>query len=333
MVVVQAGATSASFELTTNPTSSTRWTTISAMHQDAVRQAAFAVTPPLRVSALSFPPSVTGGGSAAGRVYLNANPGVNVDVRLSTSDGTLASVPDTVTIPGYADGADFAVFTNQVAVPTPVTIFAALGDTVQSFTLVLNPVDYFTSLTVDPTSVPGGSTATGTVTLTAPALSPVGIVLFSRDEWSATVPGGVTIPIGARSATFAISTHWVPFPVDVSIGAYLYDPNGTVSRNVTIHVTRPVTLTAVGLDPSTVRAGISSTGRVTLDSPAPAGGVTVALATDSVAAMVPATVIVRSGTTTGTFTVSTVRVSSRTVATISARLDGTTLSTALAITR
>jgi hypothetical protein len=68
-------------------------------------------------------------------------------------------------------------------------------------------------VTVDPSDVIGGGSATGTVTLTAAA--PAGgivVTLSSDDPAAATVPAAVTVPAGAASAAFPIATEVVANP-------------------------------------------------------------------------------------------------------------------------
>ena len=63
---------------------------------------------------------------------------------------------------------------------------------------------------VNPTDVVGGDPATGTVTLNAAA--PAGgftVSLSSDNTTAATVPASVTVPAGATSATFPVTTHQV----------------------------------------------------------------------------------------------------------------------------
>ena len=83
-------------------------------------------------------------------------------------------------------------------------------------------------------------------------------------------------------------------------------------------------LSSVSLSPSSVTGGISSTGTVTLNSAAPAGGAVVTLTSSNTAvATVPASVTVAAGATTATFTVITTTVSSTTPVTISGNYNGT----------
>jgi len=67
------------------------------------------------------------------------------------------------------------------------------------------------SLALNPSSVTGGSSSTGTVTLTAPAPTGGAAVTLSSSDTHATLPGGttVTVPAGQSSATFTINTSTV----------------------------------------------------------------------------------------------------------------------------
>jgi hypothetical protein len=95
------------------------------------------------------------------------------------------------------------------------------------------------SLSLNPTTVAGGTTSTGTVTLTTAA--PAGgtaVILSSRDTAIATVPATVTVPAGATSATFPITTATVTSTTTTAIEATW---SGTLVANLT--VTAPATAT------------------------------------------------------------------------------------------
>jgi len=78
------------------------------------------------------------------------------------------------------------------------------------------------------------------------------------------------------------------------------------------------TLASVSLNPTVVAGGSSSTGTVTLNGPAPAGGAMVTLSSGNASvAVVPASVTVSAGSNTATFPVTTALVASSTQATIS----------------
>jgi uncharacterized repeat protein (TIGR03803 family) len=69
------------------------------------------------------------------------------------------------------------------------------------------PPPVLTGLTLQPASVAGGQTSTGTVTLSGAALSDGATITLSSDDPSVvTVPSSVTVPAGAKSAVFTAST-------------------------------------------------------------------------------------------------------------------------------
>ena len=66
---------------------------------------------------------------------------------------------------------------------------------------------------VNPTDVLGGTPVTGTVTLNAAAPAGGFVVALSSDNpAAATVPASVTVPAGAKSASFPVTTFAVPNP-------------------------------------------------------------------------------------------------------------------------
>jgi hypothetical protein len=178
-----------------------------------------------------------------------------------------------------------------------------------------------TSVTINPSSAKGSTT--GTVTISGPAPLDGAIVnLLSSYSPLVTVPATATIPQGATSTTFPITMVPVPTPVAVTITAF---GNGIQTGNMTV---LPPSLTGVSLNPTAVIGGTSSTGTVTLDSPASVLGVAVTLSSNNTtAATVPASVNVASGSTTATFTVTTNAVSSTTPVIISAAADVTQTAT------
>lgn len=72
------------------------------------------------------------------------------------------------------------------------------------------PPPVLSGLTLQPASVAGGQTSTGTVTLSDAALSPGAVIaLSSSDSSSVTVPSSATVPAGARSVSFTAETKRV----------------------------------------------------------------------------------------------------------------------------
>src|SRR6266481_2211472 len=187
------------------------------------------------------------------------------------------------------------------------------------------------SMALNPMSVTGGSTSTGTVTLSGPAPSGgVAVSLSSGNTAAATVPASVTVAAGASSATFTVSTSAVTSSTAVTISA-MY---AGVTKMASLSVAPPgsATLSAIALNPMSVTGGSPSTGTVTLSGPAASGGAAVSLSSDNTAAAtVPASVTVSAGATSATFTVNTSSVTASTSVTISASYAGATKTASLTV--
>src|SRR6266513_2348512 len=75
------------------------------------------------------------------------------------------------------------------------------------------------SVALNPTTVNGGSSSTGTLTLSGPAPAGGAAVTLSSSTSTATVPGSVTVAAGASSATFTVTTSAVTTSTPVTISA------------------------------------------------------------------------------------------------------------------
>ena len=187
------------------------------------------------------------------------------------------------------------------------------------------------SVTVSPTSVTGGSSSTGTVTLSG--VAPSGgatVTLTSSNTSAAQVPASVTVAAGATSATFTITTGAVASVTTVTVtGSY---NGGSKTATLTVNPTSSVSLSSVTVSPTSVTGGSSSTGTVTLSGVAPSGGATVTLTSSNTsAAQVPASVTVAAGATTATFTVTTSAVVSSTAVTITGSYNSGTKAATLTV--
>jgi len=190
------------------------------------------------------------------------------------------------------------------------------------------------SFTLNPTSVTGGNSSTGTVTLNeaAPA-GGVQVALYSSNTTAARVPSSVTVAAGTSSATFPVSTSAVAASTAVTISASYSGATRSASLTVTPAPPPPPTLSSLSMNPTSVTGGNPSTGTVTLSGSAPAGGAQVTLSSsNATAARVPSSVTVAAGATSVTFTVSTSAVAVSTPVTISASYSGATRSASLTVT-
>jgi hypothetical protein len=307
-VAVPSGSSSATFTLSSSGVSSSTAVTVTATLNGSSRNASITIVPASVQSLSLSPTTVTGGTSSTGSITLNgkAPPGGFV-VSLRSSQTSAAQVPGSVTVGAGATIANFTVTTSAVASNTSSTITAS---GIVSATLTIN-APTVKSLTLAPTTVIGGTSSTGTITLSGPAPSGgFAVALSSTRASAAQVPSSATVAAGATTATFTVTTSPVTANTSPTISA-----SGTVTALLTVDAP---TLSALTLSPTTVRGGFAnSTGTVTLSGPAPTGGSSVSLSSNNTsAATVPASVTVAARATTATFTVTSHTVTSTTSVTI-----------------
>jgi trimeric autotransporter adhesin len=323
-VTVAAGASSASFTATAGTVSSSTPVTLSASYAGVTRSVTVTVAP-LQVSSVSISPNNTGGGATVAlTVNLNGTAlGSSVVVTLSGGDPDVINLPATMTIPVGAKSKKINVTTYAVTSAQSLTIRAGFGGSSRSATLTLNPIN-LTSLALSPASITGGLNGTGTVSLNAPA--PAGgiqVQLKSSNTAIARVPTSVTVPAGALTAKFTVTTS----PVTASSSAVISGTFGSVTKSKTVSVV-PVTVSLHTLSASSTVGGQGSlTGTVTLTSVAPANGIRVTLTSNSAVVSVPSSFTIPAGATKGTYTLTTSAVSVSTIGTISAT-DGRTTKSA-----
>jgi hypothetical protein len=189
------------------------------------------------------------------------------------------------------------------------------------------------SVTLNPSTVTGGTSSQGTVTLTGPAPAGGAVVgLTSSNSDVATPPPTVIVPAGATSAKFTVTTASVGITFNVTINATY--GSATVKSQLTVNPASAVALSSLTLNPARVRGGASSTGTVRLTGAAPTGGAVVTLQSSSPGvAAVPASVTVAAGAVSATFTVHTARVITTRNVTISTKYAGVTKTALLTVTR
>ena len=188
------------------------------------------------------------------------------------------------------------------------------------------------SVSASPNPVVGGNPSTGTVTLTSAAPTGGALVSLSSASSAVTVPGNVSVSQGATSATFGITTSVVTTQTLATLSATYSGVTKTMT--FTVNPAASAALATLSLNPTSVKGGTSATGTVTLTAPAPSGGVVVALSsTKPVLASVPASVLVATGTTSKSFTVTTASTRKNASATISASYAGVTKTATISVIR
>lgn len=182
------------------------------------------VNPPLTLSLSSG--SVTGGTSVAGTIALFAYPAGASSVTLKSSDATAQIQPAFIAMSPNQTVATFTVTTTPVTTSKTVSISASsslFSGVTQTAALTVSPpaAAQLQSLTIAPQVVTGGSTASGTIALTAPApITGVAVTLkTSNVEQAQLVQQFVEIPSGQTTASFTITTSPVSSVQAVTITA------------------------------------------------------------------------------------------------------------------
>ena len=292
---------------------------------------------------------IVGGESALGQIDLSGLSRVGGPTITLTSSHPDIVPPMTFNAPASNQFFGFQVFipTNPPAVDTDVTITASDGR--YRFNALLRvlappPPPVLSGISVNPSSVVGGNAATGTVTLSGPQAGPTVVQVSFIDTAPATLPSNdppcppssrchnVTVPAGATSANFTISTSPVSSQFNLNVNAHLDGSPGQSALLLIVPNSDP-TIASLSLNPTTVVGGNPSTGRVTLSAPAPSGGTVVSLvSSDTSVATVPASVTVPAGATSSTFTVTTLAVASDRIVTLTAVSNNTGRTADLTIT-
>ncbi len=324
-VTVPGGQTTATFPITSQGVSAKAFVPIKASLNGDL-QAILTLDILSLVSVKLDPSTVAGASPSTGTVFFNGPAGPGGVVINLASDQKAAQVPATISVPAGQSSGTFTVLTSPVTKRTSANISASLRTVTVSAALTMNPIGVL-SVSVNPTSVVGGNSSTGVVTLTG--IAPKGgtvVRLSSTAATVASVPGSVTIPAGSSTATFVVKTFGVASEKQVPITGKL----GVTSASSTLTV-KPAILLSISVNPATVTGGSPSTGTVTLSGAAPTSGMVVTLSSTSSSALVPAKVTVSGGKTTATFVVKTTVVVQKTSATISASLNGTSVSSVLTL--
>lgn len=133
--------------------------------------------------------------------------------------------PAEILIPeGLTDGYATAVAGMVPSTTTlPITVvyngFAQLSQFTITVPVIPPPAPSLVSLTFNPSSVQGGQSATGTVTLSGPAPSGGATVLLAAGSAVVTVPVSIMVPAGATQQTFAAGTSVVSVQQVVTVTA------------------------------------------------------------------------------------------------------------------
>ena len=233
-VIIPEGDFLETFAVTTSTVTLPTTVAIRATYEGVTSTTYLRVTPGVVPTALELQPSnLTGGQTSTGTVRLNGPaPAGGTVVTLGTSDPAVATTVPNVTVPAGETWTQFNIVTTSVSTPAAVTISASANGVGQTRLLTVGPTS-LQSLTLLPSSIGAGNTATGEVRLSNPA--PTGGVFVSLRSGNlnmATVPATVTVPGGAISATFPITT----LPIELTSGTTISATYGETTKSATLRI-------------------------------------------------------------------------------------------------
>lgn len=331
-VIVPPGQNAVSFPIDVSGVDEDTVVTINASLLGVGKKVAITVHP-VQLKAMTFSPSVVTSGTATTGTLVatgKAGPqGFQASLQVQGSPAGYTVTPSTITFAPGESIKTFSVSTpyEDVAVPTVVvaTLIPSAGYSSNSvngtFTATSSAVS---GITVTPDIVDGGATVQGVVTISAPALAGGAKVdiAVTPSNGTVTAPTKITIPVGTTTGTFQIKTTTLvagaTYTVKASRGSSVATDTFTV---------RPLTFTFTV--PSVISGGSKVNAVVTMNGPAPAGGVAVKLTSSKpTIAAIPDTVVIPAGTASVNIPIQTTSVSSDQSVTFSAKI-GTTTKTAL----
>jgi len=282
------------------------------------------------ISSLSFNTLESYGQSITGTVGLSNPAQVNEVVDLGNSNRSILHMPAKVTVPAGSSSVNFSVSVTVPVSSTVVSVSATpdaasdLGASGAGIGITVMPL--IQSISFSPASVISGKSAVGTILLNA-APSTTETIKLSSNSIYAVVPAAVTVPACAGTVSFTLKTKVVANQITSTITASALGSKQTAQ--ITLLPVPPVQLS---LNTSTVIAGTTVTGTVTLNSPAPVGGAKVTLTSTLASYAKPAgSVVVPAGKQKAMFQIKTFQTPGPEAAQITAAYSGQSASSILTV--
>ena len=238
-----------------------------------------------------------GGQTFSGTAVLNAPPKAPLTLSLSSDKPLSVALPATAQVYTGNTNVSFAISTSEVAADTVASISAeAALVTPKAIGLTIYAKPQISSLKLSKTTVFGNQKLTGTITLTGKHFESDVTVTLGSSAPGVAMPASVTLPKGVLTATFDIATDDVAALTTVTITA----STPFVARGVNLNI-KPMLVTALSLNPSSIQGGSDSTGTVTLSGIVEVDTV-VDLSVSKSGVTLPTTVTVLAGNNTADFT-------------------------------
>jgi hypothetical protein len=293
---------------------------------------------PLAVSGIYLDQREVGAGATvnAAAILTGPAPSGGAVVSIASSNPAAAGVPATVTIPSGATSAPVALTIESITNSTPVVLSSSYLSVTEPSPVLLvdgtggNTNPLLSALEISPSTVFGGTGMTGSVTLTssAPASGTV-VALATSEPAAAGTSASVTVPFGATSVSFPVTTSAQTTTTTANISAQL---NGeTLGVPVTVLAGAEASAPAISsftATPSNISSGSSTKLSWTVSgSPAPT------LSINNGVGTVTGTSVSVSPTTTTTYTLTATNGSGTTTATttVTVTVSATTYTLTLAV--
>ncbi len=252
-----------------------------------------------------------------GKVLCEASPGVfGFGVKFFEFDGTnLTAVVGTPNAPG-----DSSYYCMMLMLPSGQVMLTDLSGDIELYNPTGSPSSSWRPTI---TTVPANVTSGTSYTISGTQFNGLsGASAYGDDQQNSTnypivritnnASGHVFYCQSLNPSTMAVATGASTVSTHFTAPLTMEDGPSTIQvvANGIASTATPITAHAVFTKsvscPATATGGGTATGTVTLNVPAPTGGLTVNLASNSAAAVVPATAFVAAGATTGTFAITTV---------------------------
>lgn len=289
-----------------------------------------------------FPSIINGSGLSEPTVYLFFTPStVDRTVQITTDNPAVTTPFPTAVLLADSTALRVGLGSVDVAAPTVVTVTVTGSDFTVSAPVTVYPrfatlpPATLSKIVVNPLTVAAGATPIATLALAAPAPSGgLVVMLGASPSTSGQVQPTVTVPAGATSVTFPVTT-FVGFPnstTTVDVNAYQGDSSVHTGVNV---VTGAVPVAygtqSLQLTPDTVVGGATVKGIITMNGAAPSGGSVITLQSSDPSTTTPASVTLPAGASSASFTINTRSVSAPTFVNISAGFGGNFLTSSLTV--
>ena len=209
-VLVQSGATTATFTATAAAVNTNQTATVTASLGASTASVAFSITAPtgptnissLQCASTTLTPNMS---TACTVTLSNSAPNSGIPIAISTSAATMLNMPPSVLVAAGANSAGFNVTAGKLAVGQTATIRAVYAGASVSVAISLSPNAFALSQLTCPAQVVPGLSGTCTVTLTAPTPS-ASLVSVKSTNAGLVVPPSLTLPATSSTASFQFNS-------------------------------------------------------------------------------------------------------------------------------